>query len=147
MTQLYVIIFLSLLIAYSPFIKKNLLTIFKLDEIIFLEHAFFIIPFIIYCIYKGCFTKNKFKFVSKLSIKCACYLSLIITTSLIAGLIYYFLIKNTAMTQLVPILSPMIIIFTVLIGIILFNEKLSFNEILGIIIIIIGIYITRIKYE
>ena len=143
MLDIYLIIILSLIISYSPFIKKILLQTFTLDEVIFLEHLFFTIPLILYMVYMVFFTKKKLGFIKKLSVNHICYIVLMTITSIIGGFLYYFLINHMPMTKVAPILSPLIIIFTVLIGIGIFKEKLYTHEIIGIILIIIGIYITK----
>tara|TARA_Y100000389_G_C17129025_1_gene349277 strand:+ start:69 stop:539 length:471 start_codon:yes stop_codon:yes gene_type:complete len=145
MIELYIIIILSLLISYSPYIKKILLKTFKLDEIIFLEHLFFTIPLLLYVIYVLFFNKNKFKFLNKVTKTHVCYICAIIISSIIAGILYYFLINNFPISKVVPVLSPLIIIFSVLIGICLFKEKLNKNEIFGILLILLGIYVTKSK--
>ena len=72
MLDIYLIIILSLIISYSPFIKKILLQTFTLDEVIFLEHIFFTIPLVLYMVYMVFFTKKKIRIYKK--IKCKSYL-------------------------------------------------------------------------
>lgn len=143
MLDIYLIVILSLIISYSPFIKKILLQTFTLDEVIFLEHLFFTIPLVLYMVYMVFFTKEKLGFIKKISTKHICYIGLMTVTTIIGGFIYYFLINHMPMSQVAPILSPLIIIFTVLIGIGIFKEQVYTHEIAGIIVIIIGIYITK----
>ena len=69
-----------------------------------------------------------------------------ILTSIIGASIYFFLINKDQVSSVVPILSPLIIIFTLLIGFLYFKEHLKKNEIIGILMIIIGIYVIKSTY-
>ena len=145
MIELYIII-LSILIAYSPFVKKILLQTFSLDEILCLEHLFYTIPLIIFILYRVYVSKTKLNFFKKVTKIHVCYFSLTTLTALIAGVLYYYIMSRLPVTKVTPILSPLIIIFSVLIGVSLFKETINKNEIIGIVLIIMGIYISKSKH-
>ena len=145
MMELYIII-LSVLIAYSPFVKKILLQTFSLDEILFLEHLFYIIPLIVFILFRVCVSKTKLNFFKKVTKIHVCYFSLTTLTALIAGVLYYYIMNRLPVSKVTPILSPLIIIFSVMIGVSLFKESLNRSEIVGIIIILVGIFITKSKH-
>ena len=57
--------------------------------------------------------------------------------------LYYSLINKSQVSNISPILSPLIIIFTLLIGFFYFKETLKKNELVGILIVILGIYVIK----
>ena len=146
MLDFYLLVILSILISYTPFVKKILLESFTFDEILFLRFLFIQIPLLLYFMYKICFTKTKMSFLKKLNYKHICYVNGMILTSIIGASIYYFLINKAQVSNVVPILSPLIIIFTLLIGFLYFKENLKKNEIIGICTIVIGIFVIKSTY-
>ena len=72
------------------------------------------------------------------------WLLLLCTTllTIMTPFIYYYLISNYSIIKIVPILEPLIIIFSILLGFFIFNSTITKQELIGISIIIIGIIIT-----
>lgn len=144
--DIYLLILLSILISYTPFVKKILLKTFSFDEILWVQFLFVQIPLVMYCAYKYLFTTTKMSFLKKITYTHISCIMLMLITSIIGTSIYYTLIKKSQVSNIVPILSPLIIIFTLLIGFLYFKEKLKKNEIIGICTIVIGIFVIKSTY-
>ena len=80
---------------------------------------------------------------TKITYKHIFYINLMIFTYIIGAGIYYKLINTTQVSNITPLLSPLIIIFTLMIGYLYFKETLQKNELVGILIIVIGIYVIK----
>lgn len=143
MIELLLIFVLSILISCSPFIKKILLRTFELDEVMIMEQYLVILPLIVYTLYKLVYTKHSFTFMKKITTTHVCFLVFLMCSAIIGAILYNFLLSNFSITKIVPILSPLIIVFTILIGFCFFNETLTKNEWFGILFIILGIYIAK----
>ena len=146
MLDLFLIVILSILISYTPFLTKILLETFTFDEILCIRFLFVQIPLLFYLIYKIYFTTHKITFFKKINYKHICYVNLMIFTYVIGAAIYYSLINKSQVSNISPILSPLIIIFTLLIGFFYFKETLKKNELVGILIVILGIYVIKSKF-
>ena len=145
MFEIYLIVLLSVLIAYSPFIKKILLKTFSSIEIMCLEHLFYTIPLIIFIVYRLCLSKPKLKFFKKITKKHIGCLSLMTLSTIVVAILYYYVINHLPVSKVVPVLSPLIIIFSILIGVSLFKETIDISEIFGICLIVSGIYVSKSK--
>ena len=143
MSDIYLLIILSILISYTPFVTKILLQTFSFDEILCIRFLFVQIPLLVYFMYKTFLTKHKMSFLKKIDYKHICYVNLMIFTYIIGAGIYYKLINTTQVSNITPLLSPLIIIFTLMIGYLYFKETLQKNELVGILMIVIGIYVIK----
>ena len=143
MKDIYLLLILSILISYTPFVTKILLQSFTFDEILCIRFLFVQMPVLLYIMYKMFFTKHKISFLKKITYKHIFYINLMICTYIIGAGIYYTLINTTQVSNITPLLSPLIIIFTLMIGYLYFKETLQKNELAGILMIIIGIYIIK----
>lgn len=141
MIVLYPIALFSFIIAFSTFIKKDILKICTFKEFIYLEYVLLLLPIFLYIMYMNVYNKP-IHLVKKLSTKIWIYLLLATFLTIIAPFIYYYLISNYSITKIAPIINPLIIVFTILLGFFIFNETITKQEIIGIVIIIIGIIIS-----
>ena len=139
--MLYLIGIFSFIIAMSSFIKKQLLDMCSFKQFIYLEYTLLVIPILIFIFYMSVDHKNIILF-KNLSSKF--WLLLLCTTllTIMTPFIYYYLISNYSIIKIVPILEPLIIIFSILLGFFIFNSTITKQELIGISIIIIGIIIT-----
>ena len=88
---------------------------------------------------------KKKKFIKNVPYKTFCYILISNIITITGILVYYHLIETYNITKIVPILEPLIIIFTLLMGFYLFNEVITKKEIIGMLVIIIGIIISMYK--
>jgi uncharacterized membrane protein len=143
MKDIYLLLILSLLISYTPFVTKILLQSFTFDEILCMRYLFIQIPLLFYFIYKMFFTKNKLSFLKKINYKHICYVNIMLFTYIVGAGIHYTLLNKSQVSNITPLLSPLIIIFTLMIGYVYFKETLQKNEVMGVFMIIIGIYVIK----
>ena len=122
-----------------PFLTKNILKKHKPMNYYLISNAisFVIVTFIAMYIY----SKNKFNFISNFNRKDILYICGISILSIIAGISFIFLIKDTSLSYLRPHISSIIIILTTLFGGLIFEENIGFIHWIGIVIIIVGIFI------
>ena len=61
-------------------------------------------------------------------------------TTVISSIVLIWLLKHNEATYIIPQLQPAVLVLTLIIGTCIFNEKITSNKIIGIILIIFGIY-------
>ena len=144
MTALYPIVLFSFIISLSTFIKKDILKVCSFKEFIYLEYILLLLPIFLYIMFINVYNKPS-HLIKKLSVKLWMYLLLATFLTIISPFIYYYLISNYSINKISPIINPLIIIFTILLGFFIFNETITKQEIIGIIIIIVGIIISLYK--
>ena len=89
--------------------------------------------------------KNRFSFVKKMTKRNIFFIIISVTIGILGGLSYTYLLKQNNINYLIPHTNPLIIIFTLLIGYFIFKESMSINQIIGIILVIIGLIIINYK--
>jgi len=146
MLFIYSILLFSLIISFNSIIKKKLLVTCSYDELIILEYLIIGFAIVCYVFYKY-ITKQKLNIVKHLHTRTIMFLLLTVTAALSGSYLNYYLINNFPISKITPILNPLIIIFTVLLGFFLFNEKITNQEIAGILIIIGGIMLLTYKFK
>ena len=143
----FYLILLALVWSLSPFIQKNLLRNLANDEYIILYHIMIIGLIILYLIYKYCIKKTKINMnnLNNLSKTNYLYLFIIAISSIIGFYLYLSLIKDKEVSSVLAQTRCLCIAVSVILGYFIFNEKLDFNKVLGIILIIFGIFIINMK--
>ena len=126
--------------SISPFIHKELYNNIKYDNIICFKYIILSIIFISYTIYDY---KNKKIAFNELcqNNKLLTYFILSIIFSIVGGFTYYTLLKKYDVSFIIPILKSMSLIIIIIAGYLLFNEKISNNKFLGILLISLGMYL------
>mgnify|MGYP003989553815 FL=1 len=137
------ILIFSFIIASTGFIKKNILKSCSINQLIYIEGLFYLFIFLLGTFYLM-YTKKK-NFIKNVPYKTFCYILISNIITITGILVYYHLIETYNITKIVPILEPLIIIFTLLMGFYLFNEVITKKEIIGMLVIIIGIIISMYK--
>tara|TARA_B110000908_G_C10241443_1_gene446331 strand:- start:1272 stop:1589 length:318 start_codon:yes stop_codon:yes gene_type:complete len=92
-------------------------------------------------------TKTKINIVKHLHFNTIIFLILTTIAGLSGAYLNYYLISHFPISKITPILNPLIIIFSVLLGFFLFNEEITKQEIIGIIVIITGIIISTYEFN
>jgi len=137
------ILIFSFIIASTGFIKKFILKSCSINQLIYIEGLFYLFIFLLGTFYLM-YTKKK-DFIKNVPYKTFCYILISNIITITGILVYYHLIETYNITKIVPILEPLIIIFTLLMGFYLFNEVITKKEIIGMLVIIIGIIISMYK--
>lgn len=146
MLFIYLIVLFSLIISSNACIKKKLLFTCSYEELIILEYFFIGLIVVCYVFYKY-ITKQKINVVKHLHTRTIMFLFLTVIAALSSTYLNYYLINNFPISKITPILNPLIIIFTVLLGFFLFNEKITNQELSGILVIIGGIILLTYKFK
>tara|TARA_B100000131_G_C17857873_1_gene508745 strand:+ start:206 stop:658 length:453 start_codon:yes stop_codon:yes gene_type:complete len=137
------LVLILLVIISSPitFIKKDILNNFSIfEEIICTSFFIFIITFILYFYYE----KKSLKYLtnkylnSPILHKYLIYILLIVFSLYIGN---YIISKENKIIKYRAFRSSFSLILALILSIFVFKEKLNFNQLLGILIIILGIYI------
>jgi len=138
-------IFLLLIVVIcwtiQPFYKKIPLISMTYKEYYLLNHIIYTIPIIFYML----FDKNRFSFVKKMTKRNIFFIILSVAIGILGGVSYTYLLKQNNINYLIPHTNPLIIIFTLLIGYFIFKESMSLNQIIGILLVIIGLIIINYK--
>ena len=142
--ELYYIPLIILILAssFKPFIKKIVFNKIGIPNTLFLS-------MIVNIVFTGCclyYYKYNIKDLSKISNKKTMILLLSSYILGYAGYVsYIYLTKKYDITKLKPIYSPLSMILIAILGIYIFKEKLTMNQIYGIITIITGTIIFSLK--
>ena len=96
-------------------------------------------------IYKFFFTKDKLNYFKKIKIYHLSHFIILVGISIVSAIIYHVLIDNKNISHIIPILSPTIILITLIISFFIYEEHLEIHEIFGILLIILGIIIVKSK--
>ncbi len=146
---MYMIIFaifvLVLFRSLRPFLRKILLKKINSDEFFIIESLLYLIPVLFFIIYL--LIKKDLSFFSKLDSSDYGILFFIIGSGVVTYLIYMNLINKNRASYIVPIIAALSIAALALIGYIFYNERLTTSEIIGIVIIIIGVCIMSIQQK
>jgi len=136
------IIILTLCWTLNPFLKKKSVGDFSSNEYIIFNHCFvslLLIFYFIYLLYNGkcnIITKIKNKKFKELS-----YAFFAAITTVISSIVLINLLKRENASYLIPHVQPVVIILTFIFGYLLFNENLNYKQILGGVLIIMGLFV------
>ena len=114
-----------------------MLTIFSIDETMFLKYSLKIIPIILFILIKLYYDKKKFQFMHKINMKSIILLLSNLAISILTTYLFLLLFKNYSLSKIIPLISPIIIILTIFMDKLINKKKFSMNYYLGIIFIII----------
>jgi uncharacterized membrane protein len=109
------------------------------NEYMMINHTFITIFIVGYFIYFFSKKKCDIKCLKKLSKKDYAVLILGAITTILATLVLLYLIAETEVSYAIAHIQPVVIALTVILGYVLFNEKMSLMKISGISLILIGL--------
>lgn len=139
------LIILTLCWGFQPFFKKKPLQKFSSLEFYCIEYLFYLIPIIAYFAYL--YKKTGMKCITQLDKTDIIYFLLVIFTGTIGGITFAQLLKQNNASYVIPSVQPLIIVFTLFTGYFLFKESIDMYQIIGAILIIIGIlFINKEKF-
>ena len=115
--------------------KYYLLTKFKSYQLLFLRPVFFAI---ISSILVYMYDKN-FSFIKKINKKDLFWIALGVLVNAITLVIFFYLLSNNHTYQTLSITHPLFICFSILFSYLFYNEKMNFTQLLGFILVIIGV--------
>lgn len=141
----YLVYFYILIIVlcwtFNPFIKKVLLNKIGKPEYLILNHLFITLFILIYFLYM--FSKNKcdLSCIKSLSKKELSLLSVGAVTSILGTLMLLHLVSTADVSYAIAHVQPIVISLTLVIGYLVFNERLTSAKVFGISLIVIGLII------
>jgi len=133
-TYLYLILcslFYTLFYLFYKLASKYISNI----NLIALQYIIVSIFFIIYVIIK------RKDFIKQVNARTIGYSIAIGISSIMCGVLLYILLKTEPYSKIVPVLEPLIVIMSTVIGVFYFKNRLTMTSVSGIILSIIGIYL------
>ncbi len=141
----YLVYFYILIIVlcwtFNPFIKKILLNKIGKSEYLILNHLFITLFILLYFLYM--FSRNKcdLSCIRSLSKKELSLLSVGAVTSILGTLMLLHLVSTADVSYAIAHVQPIVISLTLVIGYLVFNERLTSAKVFGISLIVIGLII------
>ena len=115
--------------------KYYLLTKYKSYQLLFLRPAFFaIISSILVLSFD-----NNFSFLKKVDKIDLLYIALGVGVNAITLIIFFYLLKNNPTFETLSITHPLFICFSVLISYLFYNEKMNLKQLMGFIMVMVGV--------
>lgn len=105
-------------------------------HLIILQYFILSTFFIIYIIFK-----HK-EFIKEVNLRTIGYASVLGLTSIFSAILLYIMLKSESFVKIVSVLEPLIVIISVILGTVYLKDRLSITNIFGIILALIGIYLT-----
>jgi uncharacterized membrane protein len=128
----------------TPFLKKQLLTdITGLDLFINTQILILVYGVITLVLLKCCKYEFDLLSINKLNKKQISILSLSALTTFISSVTLLWLVKNYEVSQIMPQIQPLVIVLTILAGIFIFGEKITKTEIMGVVLIVSGVFVVN----
>ena len=138
MTFIIGILIVSIIFSLQPFVKKNIMTEFTIDEYTVYSPLIALIIFLIGSIFKGL----DFKDLKSKSLISYGYLILASLMTLSYSYILNMLIKEYNVGSVVPYIRCGEMIWIFLITLIINYKSINYKSILGLLLVVTGIYIT-----
>ena len=94
-----------------------------------------ILLFIVFIIFR------RKEFIEEVNLKTIGYAFAIGVSSIISAILLYILLKTEPYSKVVPVLEPLIVVMSTIIGVFYFKNRLTMTSASGIVLSIIGIYL------
>jgi len=94
-----------------------------------------ILLFIVFIIFR------RKEFIEEVNLKTIAYAFAIGVSSIISAILLYILLKTEPYSKVVPVLEPLIVVMSTIIGVFYFKNRLTMTSASGIVLSIIGIYL------
>lgn len=121
--------------------KYYLLTKYKSYQLLFLRPIFFAIISSIIVLSMD----NNFSFLKKVDKIDLLYIALGVCVNAVTLIIFFNLLKNNPTFETLTITHPLFICFSVLISYLFYNEKMNLKQLIGFIMVIIGVILVGYK--
>ncbi len=134
------IIILIICWTFNPFLKKNTMTTLSPDESLVFNQMLSTTIIGIYFIYLLCNKRCNFKKLKSLSKKEIFYITLSAISTFVSAIALINLLHRENVSYLIPQIQPIVIFFTMLVGYFVFKEKITYYQMLGGLLIILGVW-------
>ena len=105
-------------------------------HLIILQYFIVSTIFIIYIIFRHR------EFAKEVNLRTVGYATALAITSISSAFLLYIVLKSEPFVKVVPVLEPLIIIMSVITGMVYFKNRLTIPNIIGIMLALIGMYLT-----
>lgn len=145
MNDIYLYVAISIVAicwVVTPFLKRNLgQNLTSVDLFINTQIIILFYGIITLIIMKCCKMDFDLLSIKKLNKKQLATLFTCALTTYFSSITLLWLVKHYEVTQIIPQVQPIVMVLTVLAGVFVFSEKVSQTELLGLTLIISGVYI------
>ena len=142
MSQTFLLLLLLVIFwTVNPFMKKNASQKLSSGEYLIFNHVLCTIRVIIYFIYLMKYNQCDITCLQKLTSKDIIYSLLAAITTIGSSLVLINLVQNNNVSYIIPQIQPLVILSTVITGYLFFEEIVETQKILGIGLIIGGLYV------
>lgn len=124
----------------TPFFRKSALVSLNSFDLFLITQSIVMIYIALTVIFLKLINNYSIPSVDNLSKKEILYILAGSMTTVISSITLIWLLKHNEATYIMPQLQPIVLVLTLIIGTCVFNEKITYNKIIGIILIICGIY-------
>ena len=145
MISIFLILIVSICWSLPFFLIKDLTNYLSKIEIIVISHLVWDVFILSFMGYIWLFNRPKatsfINNIKKLPNKYKYYILSLTIIGIISQLSYFTLLKNNNVSVIIPILNGLSNIFIILLAYFFFKEKLTFLKVIGILLVILGIYL------
>ena len=145
MISIFLILIVSICWSLPFFLIKDLTNYLSKIEIIVISHLVWDVFILSFMGYIWLFNRPKaisfINNIKKLPNKYKYYVLSLTIIGIISQLSYFTLLKNNNVSVIIPILNGLSNIFIILLAYLFFKEKLTFVKVIGILLVILGIYL------
>ena len=145
MISIFLILIVSICWSLPFFLIKDLTNYLSKIEIIVISHLVWDVFILSFMGYIWLFNRPKaisfINNIKKLPNKYKYYVLSLTIIGIISQLSYFTLLKNNNVSVIIPILNGLSNIFIILLAYFFFKEKLTFLKVIGILLVILGIYL------
>lgn len=129
------ILFIIISISISPFLKKKALNTLNIYTYVLISLIFMIFLKLCFVLYHY---KNLQSF-NNIGTKNICYILTATLLTTLPGFCYIYLLQNYNVTKVNPIISPASVMLGFLVGVLIYKEKVSSSQCIGVVITTIGV--------
>lgn len=142
----YVLLLLLILSwTLNPFVKKKITKFLDPLEYLFINTFAVSLVTLMIFLYSLRYKKVSLNCLRKLDNSCIYWILFGVLITIFSSYILLILLSQYDAGYIIPHVQPLVIVFTVLTGVILFNEKINRYSIMGILCIVSGLLLLNIK--
>lgn len=142
------LLLIILIIGWSinPYIIKKSIGNLSYDEYLFINATLVLTVIILFHLYKYSYSqKNIFNVIKYMHKEQLLFITLSTILAITTSMTLYTLLKYNNVSYIIPQIQPCVIILSILIGYFIFKESITVKQLIGIFLIILGLFIVNYK--